>query len=145
MKMVTIYVDEVEWQGLQKRVLQLSAEGGVKISNGRYLMDLHKSVSRSAKRNLGPLKEKYSRQPQLEKEVVQPDPADNVSNQTKGYMKVLKDNSRPAAKKRKPGPVEQAGRDLEKVTTKPKKEPKRTPHGNCVDCGALSGHRAGCV
>jgi len=42
MKMVTIYVDEDEWSGLQQTVLQLSAAGGVRISNGSYLMDLHR-------------------------------------------------------------------------------------------------------
>ncbi len=55
----------------------------------------------------------------------------------------------------KSDPVQKAADDLadrgistagnEQNVTKSKKEPKRTKHGNCVDCGALNGHRAGCM
>ena len=43
MKLVTIYVDEDEWEDVKRRALQLSAEHGERISIGSYLVALHKS------------------------------------------------------------------------------------------------------
>ncbi len=45
MKLVTIYVDEDEWEDMKKYVLKLSAERGDRVSIGSYLMELHKTAS----------------------------------------------------------------------------------------------------
>ncbi len=138
MKRVNIYVDEGVWESVREVAHSIST-AQKKISMGAYLTGLHAD-------NLLKIDgQKMLDAQNSAKPKVEIDEQGDIVTTDGEKIENLEE-------KEKTDPAQKAQNDLDELTKndesqpekKPKKEPKRTKHGNCVDCGALHGHRADC-
>jgi len=138
MKRVNIYVDEVEWDEMQRFLQRNAAMRGLKkpMSAGNYLMGLHR--------------------PRIE-DVISPVTIKELKDgEPCGHRGCLQHFSHPCEvcgriggrAVKEPDPVQKAAADLRKIIKRPfaehKKPKKNSKQASCPECRAPAGHRPTC-
>lgn len=156
MKMVTIYVDEVEWASVQKSAYELSARRGKRVSAGEFLMGLYRAtlppgaVLDVSYEGDSSLVGKFSRD---SAKPAEDEPKDGEPCSHKGCLRHFSHPCEVCGRiggraVKEPDPVQKAAADLRKIIKRPfaehKKPKKNSKQASCPECRAPAGHRPTC-